>query len=85
MNLGLAIRAASDPTGSTLGPWPAHKEILQDVIALGWSQFVLADRTLKHPVGRSGLALHTDDLVACLAVRAGECAGVVAIHARNMH
>jgi len=67
--------AASGSTGSTLGPWPAYKEILQDVIALGWSQFVLADRTLKHPVGRSDLGLHTDDLVACLAMRAGEGAG----------
>ena len=54
------------------GPWTLYKEILQNVIALSWGQFLLAHRAFQHPVGHDSLRFHPNDLVARLAPRAGK-------------
>jgi hypothetical protein len=77
--------AASGSIRSTLGPWPAYKEILQNVIAIGGGQLLLADRALKHLVACAGVRLHPNDLVTRLAMRASKFSGNVASHSSKFY
>jgi hypothetical protein len=48
----------------------ALKKILQNVVAIGWRHFVLADSAFKHWVGCPNLRFQPNDLVARLTAQA---------------
>jgi len=55
------------------------------VIVFRWSQKLVADRALQHPVSAARLGPHANYLIPRLTARAGKVPGMVGVHARTMH
>jgi hypothetical protein len=62
-----------------------YQKIFENVVVLGWDQWLVADYALEHPVTDTRLGLHPNNFVTRLAARAGEIAGMIALHDRTLY
>ena len=63
----------------------AYQKIFENVVVLGWGQWLVADRALERAVNDTRLRPHPNDLITCLTTRACKIARMIALHALTMY